>query len=148
MIEILKKFKGLLIAIAVIVLAFIAYNQFVPKSSDQDQNALVRQNTDTTSGTSIDDGPGKEFVNQLLAIQDIHFKIEILTDPAYLSLQDFSKELIPQPVGRPNPFAPLGEDELSAANAALNSSSVSTTRGFIKTSGSTSTTTTPKPPTR
>lgn len=115
----LSKFKTLIIIVVLIVLAFIAYTKFMPKASTTaNPNALLRTTTTGTvsnTAASLNDGPGREFVNQLLAIQNIKFNTDIFNDPAYQSLQDFSRELITQPTGRPNPFAPLGQADAEVA---------------------------------
>lgn len=56
-------------------------------------------------------GVGQELVielNRLRALQNIN--TDIFKDPAYTSLQDYTQSVIAQPVGRVNPFAPIGSD--------------------------------------
>jgi hypothetical protein len=88
------------------------------------------------------DGPGKEFVTQLLAIQNIKFNLQFFNDPVFRGLQDWSREILPQESGRPNPFAPL-EGDVGQANL---------TTGFSGDIGSTNpedqTVTETKPPAR
>jgi hypothetical protein len=36
---------------------------------------------------------------------------DLVDDPAFKTLQDFGTNIIPEPVGRPNPFAPLGRNQ-------------------------------------
>ncbi|MEN9649810.1 MAG: hypothetical protein RL094_777 [Candidatus Parcubacteria bacterium] len=125
----LSKFKYLILIVILVVIAFLAYTKFMPASSATSSNALVRtsQTASTGGNTSASEGPGREFVNQLLAIQNIRFNVDIFSDPAYLSLVDFSRELIPQPAGRPNPFAPLGQNdtEVSASGSSTNGFTIS-----------------------
>ncbi|MES3005791.1 MAG: hypothetical protein V4664_02485 [Patescibacteria group bacterium] len=107
MLSIISSHKKTIIGIIIIVLLFIGYAAFVPKSSSPD-GTLTRQNTTGNTGTASDpNSPGAQFVSQLLAIQNIHFNLDLFKDPAYAYLQDFSRELTPQEVGRDNPFAPL-----------------------------------------
>ncbi len=90
-------------------MAFVAYSFYV--SGKKDTTATVtKQSVTSSSAQSAIEGPGKEFVTQLLAIQNISFKLDFFKDPVYIGLQDFSREIQEQPVGRPNPFAPFGED--------------------------------------
>lgn len=49
----------------------------------------------------------KDLVDTLLALRSVSLSGTILSDPAFLSLKDFGTEIVPEPVGRPNPFAPL-----------------------------------------
>ena len=142
MLATLSKFKGLIIGIVLVVLLILGYTQFIAKKSGTSDAPLAR--VDSTSGSSnpIQGAAGREFVIQLLAIQSIHFNSQFFSDPAYLSLHDFSKPLVPQPVGRLNPFAPIGDDS-GVANAPAVSSPIiapdATSAGFIKTSEGTST---------
>lgn len=57
--------------------------------------------------TVADNGPDGELVATLLALRAVKLDGTIFTDPAFTSLQDFSTQIVPEPIGRPNPFAPL-----------------------------------------
>jgi hypothetical protein len=50
-----------------------------------------------------------ELVSELLRLNSIKLDNRIFTDVAFQSLEDFGQELIPEPIGRVNPFAPVGE---------------------------------------
>lgn len=43
----------------------------------------------------------------LLQLRSVKLDGTVFTDPAFTALQDFSTPIVPEPVGRPNPFAPL-----------------------------------------
>ncbi len=152
MISMLLRYKKIIIGVVVIVLLFLAYSVFMPKSTDT-STALTRQDSTKFSGTGTNnytEGPGTEFVSQLLAIQNIHLDIGIFSDPAYLYLQDFSRELTLQEAGRPNPFAPLGIDGATPPSNSPTANTQPSSNGFVKTSTSTpaaatSTTTTKVP---
>jgi hypothetical protein len=49
----------------------------------------------------------KELVSTLLTLRAVQLNGTIFQDPVFQSLQDFTTEITPEPVGRPNPFAPL-----------------------------------------
>lgn len=49
----------------------------------------------------------QELVATLLELRAVSLNGTIFSDPIFLSLKDFGKEIVPEPVGRPNPFAPL-----------------------------------------
>ena len=142
MIATLSKYKGWIIGIVVIVLLFLAYSQFIAKKSATSDSALVPVQA-ATNGANQNGGAGREFVIQLLAIQSIHFNTELFGDPAYTYLHDFSRPIIDQPKGRPNPFAPIGDDSNTVVgdNAApvATPALAATTTGFIKISDGTST---------
>ncbi|MDR3571433.1 MAG: hypothetical protein P4L81_04535 [Candidatus Pacebacteria bacterium] len=48
-----------------------------------------------------------QIVSVLLQLQAVNLSGTILTDPGFLSLQDFTTQIITEPIGRSNPFAPL-----------------------------------------
>jgi hypothetical protein len=50
-----------------------------------------------------------ELVSELLRLNSIKLDNRIFTDVAFQSLEDFGQELVPEPIGRVNPFAPVGE---------------------------------------
>ncbi len=74
----------------------------------------------TSSGSllttqTVDQGPDRELVSTLLALRAVKLDGSIFTDPAFVSLKDFSTAIIPEPVGRPNPFAPLSQTAAATA---------------------------------
>ena len=46
-------------------------------------------------------------VQTLLTLRAVKLDGAIFSDPAFLSLKDFSTDIVNEPVGRPDPFAPL-----------------------------------------
>ena len=64
--------------------------------------------TDTlvTTGAVVN-APGADLVETLLALRAVKLDGAIFSEPAFAALVDFSTPIIPEPVGRPNPFAPL-----------------------------------------
>ena len=57
--------------------------------------------------TTANNAPGQDLVETLLALRAVKLDGTIFTEPAFTGLTDFSTPIIPEPVGRPNPFAPL-----------------------------------------
>ncbi len=49
----------------------------------------------------------RELVETLLTLRAITLSGTIFSDPAFKVLQDFGTTIIPEPVGRQNPFAPI-----------------------------------------
>ena len=116
--------KKISIIVVVIILAFIAYSYFISGNSSQSSSGISKQSvsssgtTSATPGTSALDGPGKDFVTQLLAIQNIKFNLDLFNDPVFKGLQNYHQDLVPQEAGRPNPFAPLdGTSSISDGSA-------------------------------
>ena len=56
-------------------------------------------------------------VNTLLTLRAVTLSGTILSDPAFQSLQDFGTQIIPEPIGRPDPFAPLSPSAQSSNGA-------------------------------
>jgi hypothetical protein len=59
----------------------------------------------TTDGGEV--GPGQEVVDTLRQLDAVKLDGGVLQNQSFLSLKDFSTQIVPEPVGRPNPFAPL-----------------------------------------
>ncbi|HEY1037727.1 MAG TPA: hypothetical protein VGE62_04065 [Candidatus Paceibacterota bacterium] len=141
--------KKFILILIIVLLAGIGYGVYVyTNKSDTPEGGVARvvagqtaQATGVTTNTL--DGPGREFVTQLLAIQNIKFNLSIFADEVYAGLQDFSQEIQPQPVGRPNPFAPLDDAGRAGAPTTV-SEAIGNVSGsaFVMTSSTTSATTT------
>jgi len=52
-------------------------------------------------------GPDQELVETLLALRSVKLDGTIFSEGAFTQLQDYSTPIIPEPIGRDNPFAPL-----------------------------------------
>ncbi len=107
--------KKIIIAILVIGVAFAAYSFLASKKTAGSATGVTKQVVSSSGAASVAssatlDGPGKEFVTQLLAIQNIKFNLALFSDPVFEGLQDWSREILPQETGRSNPFAPLEGD--------------------------------------
>lgn len=53
-------------------------------------------------------GPDQDLIALLFELKSIRLDNSIFGDPLFQSLNDFGQELVQEPVGRQNPFAPLG----------------------------------------
>jgi hypothetical protein len=69
--------------------------------------APVITTTDVGNATDTQDA---QIVSTLLQLQAVTLSGAIFTDPGFLSLQDFTTQVVSEPVGRPNPFAPVSPD--------------------------------------
>lgn len=64
--------------------------------------------TSLISTQSIGNSPDeRELVETLLALRAVTLDGTVFNEPAFLSLRDFGTQIVPEPAGRPNPFAPL-----------------------------------------
>jgi hypothetical protein len=107
-----SKIRNLIIFIVIFGLAFAGYSFFVKDSSKSN-------NTGTLSGTSANPTVAggnanvfdQTFLSMLTDLRGIKLEAGILTSDAFTKLQENTKILIEEPnPGRPNPFAPLGND--------------------------------------
>lgn len=108
MIQTLLRHKLILIAIAIVLAGVVWYAM----SPTQDTPNVATTPVES-AGVPVDQG----IVSTLLTLRAVKLDGTIFTDPAFLSLKDFSTEIVPEPVGRPNPFAPLSAQAKASANS-------------------------------
>lgn len=53
----------------------------------------------------------RELIDTLLALREVSLDGSIFSNPAFLSLRDFGIQIVPEPAGRRNPFAPLEKEK-------------------------------------
>jgi hypothetical protein len=71
----------------------------------------------TTSATSDTNPADQDLVTTLLTLQAVSLNGTIFTDPGFLALQDFTTQIVSEPVGRPDPFAPLSASIIRSATS-------------------------------
>jgi hypothetical protein len=86
-------------SILVVLIAVAVWIGF--SSSSSSGGSLL---TTESADNSIQD---RDLVSTLLALRSVKLDASLFTDTAFSSLKDFSVEIVSEPVGRPNPFAPL-----------------------------------------
>lgn len=94
----LNKNKGTIIAIILIILGIVVYNFF------------IRNETIALPSGQEASQIGNEVVSLLGKLRAVNLDRAVFSSPDYLLLTDFSAEIQPQPVGRPNPFEVIGRD--------------------------------------
>jgi hypothetical protein len=135
--------KKIIIIIVIVVLAFIGYSFLISGNKQDSSSGVTRQNVSNTAASQANptlDGPGKEFVSQLLAIKTIKFNLSFFQDEVFRGLQDWTREILPQESGRPNPFAPLEGDSSFGPNSISDLQSTFTTTSATATATTTRTT--------
>lgn len=97
--DLIKRNKILvgIIAIALVVTVWFTL-------SNKEQGSLVT----TVKPPPEEQAADSSIVQTLLKLRAIRLDGTIFTDKAFQELKDFSTQIIPEPIGRPNPFAPLG----------------------------------------
>ncbi len=83
---------------------------YVLRGSPGDDALLVTQQVATGAPNEAE----RDLVATLLQLRDVSLDGTIFTDPAFQSLVDYGIEIVPEPVGRSNPFAPLPGNTLVA----------------------------------
>jgi hypothetical protein len=73
------------------------------RGSSSPDALLVTENV----GTGAPNETERDLVATLLQLRAIGLDGTIFSDPAFQSLVDYGIEIVPEPVGRENPFAPL-----------------------------------------
>ncbi|TSC63316.1 MAG: hypothetical protein Athens041674_198 [Parcubacteria group bacterium Athens0416_74] len=74
--------------------------------------------TTTPEGTSVSaQSTDQEIIGTLLALRAVTLSGSIFSDPSFVTLQDFGTTIVPEPVGRENPFAPLRTAAPASAGA-------------------------------
>lgn len=94
----------LIFIIAVIV---VALGVWYGLSQDGAPETLLT--TTTPDGSPVSQASNdQEIIGTLLALRAVTLSGTVFGEPSFMSLQDFGTTIVPEPVGRPNPFAPLG----------------------------------------
>jgi len=115
--------KTFLILLILAVFGAIGYFVFVDDGSLGGATSPLQTSTgQPVSGLSqqnqvVDaDEIGQQFLSQLLNIRSLKLREDIFSRPAFLSLEDFTINLVqPGNEGRRNPFAPFGIDTSSVS---------------------------------
>ncbi len=92
-----KKNKGNIATVILFVLAVMAYRIYFPSEV---------LDTDTEAARDV----GSDLIKTLSQVERINFDPTLLSSPAYMSLIDTGAQVPESPVGRPNPFAPFGQN--------------------------------------
>ncbi len=131
------KLKKIIIAIVVLGILFLLYTVFL-KPDPEGEVLVVGRNSSGGVGaiTSQDTAVLASQISQaLLKIEQITLHRAIFDDPIFVSLEDRSQPIVDEPIGRTNPFAPLGDTSVNV-----------TTRTNLNMGSSTPATTTPSVP--
>ncbi len=102
-----QKNKKIIIIIAVLIIVFLAYSFISGGSTDNEQDLLTSSNT-TQGQTTQSRIVGNEIIAALNQIQTLNLSRDIFDDPVFRSLVDRSRPIPAEPVGKSNPFSPIG----------------------------------------
>jgi len=129
------KYKNIIIIGVIIALGLIAYSFLKP---DPTAETLL----ETTQRQDSAQVLGDEITSAISQINSLKLDRTVLDDPIVKKLIDHSKPILPEPVGRKNPFAPIGENSSvnGATSSAIKISTATSTTSSTSTKTSTSTT--------
>lgn len=113
MIRTLSQHKGIVLIITIFAAGALWYG--MSQSSSEPSSAIVTggagETVDATgaivAGTAADPETQK-ILDILLALRSVKLDGTIFSNTAFMSLKDMTTKIIPEPAGRPDPFAPLG----------------------------------------
>ena len=137
------KLKKIIIGIIIAIILFVAYAILKPDPAAE----VLIGNRDGAVGTISDQQSrilGAQITQALLKIDQIKLDRSVFDNVIFKSLSDRSQNIAPEPWGRSNPFAPLGDTSVNSAvrdtpeitNASSTEASVknaSTTKPITKT---------------
>ncbi len=89
------------------IIILIVGGVFYGMSGGGTQNEPLLTTETIDGGSPSEETADRELVESLLTLRAITLSGTIFTDPAFKVLQDFGTTIVPEPVGRANPFAPL-----------------------------------------
>jgi hypothetical protein len=91
--------KNLLIALVLAVVLFLGYNLFL---AEDDETSLS-----SATGESQAARETQAFLVRLQSLRAVDINTNVFTDSTFRSLTDFRQEIVDEPTGRANPFAPV-----------------------------------------
>lgn len=94
--------KNILFALVLGLILWVGYEAFF----STDEGALLEGAVQPSSQASIDT---QTFLIRLQQLNEVELKDDIFEDVRFRSLRDLRKDILDEPSGRPNPFAPIGQ---------------------------------------
>lgn len=107
------KFVVLIVAIVVAGGLWYGMSQSSTPSSgivatNPDGTPVATDSTGALTAAAPTDPDTQNILSILLALRSVKLDDTIFSNPAFMSLKDFSTQILAEPAGRPDPFAPLG----------------------------------------
>jgi hypothetical protein len=136
------KLKKIIIAIVVLGILFVLYSAFL--KPDPGTETLVSGREGIAGSLASQDAQviGSQISQALLKIEQITLERAIFDNPIFSSLEDRSQPIIDEPIGRTNPFAPLGDTSVNVSTR-TNLNMATSTATSTRPSGSPTATSTP-----
>ena len=115
--------KNTIIVLVVAGVGYFGYNYLT--RTDTPSDVLIQQNSADTSKM------GAEVLSALNQLKTLKLDASVFQDKTFLSLQDFSKPLNSEPVGRVNPFSPIGVENVGTVKLAPNTKTGATSTNDV-----------------
>lgn len=96
----LKEHKMGILVVVVIVIAFVLYSIFFTGEEDE----IITSETSEEASIVV----GADLLGMLLELKSLTLDSSVFSNEIFRALVDYSVDLAPQPIGRDNPFAPIG----------------------------------------
>lgn len=103
----MKRLKILVIILVVLAILFVYMLYSSNKTSGPEQNVITVTGEGQVAGQNSSDSESREILEMLARLKAAKMDTDFLNEKAFKNLVDHSVELIEEPVGRINPFAPL-----------------------------------------
>lgn len=94
--DLLKKYSTALWFVGIVAVLYGGYVVFFAESTAP----VLEVTTNSTS-------PDQDLIALLFELKNIRLDAGLFGDPHFKALKDFGRDLVSEPVGRNNPFAPL-----------------------------------------
>ncbi len=129
------KLKKIIILILLAIILFVVYAVFLKK----DPTSTADGNLITSGGVLSEDARalGNQISQALVRIEQIKLDKNIFTDAIYKTLVDRSEPIIEEPIGRPNPFAPIGAISVNSTTRAATTTASTKKPGTATTTATT-----------
>jgi len=117
--ELFARYKVYII-LALGIVAALAF--WLSISGEEPSNSLL-----TAEGSDTNISGERGVIDTLLQLQSVSLSGTIFSDPSFAVLQDFGTQIVPESVGRPNPFAPFSLRPTVVATTTATSSATTNT---------------------
>jgi len=81
-----------------------------------------------TQPVSTGGGANQDIISTLLTLRAVKLDGSIFSETGFQTLKDFSTQIVPETVGRPNPFAPLSGGSEASGGGGANGAQIFTPR--------------------
>lgn len=108
-----QKYKKIIIIIIILLAILLGYSFISGGSNTTAQDPLLVSSNTNTQARIV----GNEIISALNQIQTLNLSKDIFEDKVFQSLVDRSEEIAPEPVGKSNPFSPIGSAAVQAPRA-------------------------------